>query len=253
MNRLSQTLLTTTAISCMAFSALANPITGSVEVELKENSSDKWASTTTLGASMSSEGSAFGGFNIESVDGATFALDEWNLGTTVGEVSVSLGDQGDIWIGAEGEHTIANMAMDESLRITMGTTSVALEFEDYKNDISDIESIALASTVDTGALGITGALDYDLDSENWVIGTRVDMGNYGTALTYSEDTEKLAYEVDGNLSGITIYVNGDEDELARNLGASYLVDVSGLDIEPKLNYDLDAEELTPSIVLTLNF
>lgn len=36
MNRLSQTLLTTTAISCMAFSALANPITGSVEVELKE-------------------------------------------------------------------------------------------------------------------------------------------------------------------------------------------------------------------------
>ena len=72
-------------------------------------------------------------------------------------------------------------------------------------------------------------------------------------LTYSEDTEKLAYEVDGNLSGITMYVNGDEDELARNLGASYLVDVSGLDIEPKLNYNLDAEELTPSIVLTLNF
>jgi len=253
MNRLSQILLTTTAISCISFSALANPLSGSVEVEVSEGSSDAWKTTTTLGLAFETEGLAFGGFNIESVDASNFTLDEWNIGTTIGPVTASLGKQGDIWVGAEGEHTIANMSMDESLIISLDSTSVALEFKDYKNDISEIESIALSHSLSIDPLSVTAAVDYDLDSENWTLGTRISMDSYGGVVTYGKEAETIAYEIDASMSDITVYVNGDEDEMLRNIGATYAMDLSGLAIEPKLNYDIDAEDLSPSISATLKF
>jgi len=224
-------------------------ISGGVEVEIKENASGDWGSKTTLGAGISAEGMAFGGFNFESVDGGGLSLDEWQLGTDMGEATVSLGKQGDIWIGAEGEHTIANPKMDESVQISMGDFAMAVEFGDWQNDVTDIE--AIAGSYSLGDITVAG--DYDLDSENIVLGSRMNVGDFGGAVTYDVDAEHFAYEVDGTTGSITAYINGDQDDVAQNIGAKYTWELNGIGVEPKVNYDIEDEEFTPQVTVGFSF
>ena len=223
---------------------------GKVKIDITQDANDDWGSKTTLGAGINMDGLAFGGFNVESVDGSTFTLDEWQLGTTLDAATVSLGKQGDIWVGAEGEHTIANQKMDESVIVDMGDIAVALEFGDWKNDLTDIEAVQGSYTIGES---LTVAGDYDFDSENIVLGSRYDTGNVGGVLTYDVDGEKFAYELDGTASGLTAYLNGDQDDALQNIGANYTWDFNGLEVEPGANYNIDSEELTPKVTVGFSF
>jgi hypothetical protein len=148
---------------------------------------------------------------------------------------------------------MANPTMNESIQVHVDNVSVAMEFGDFKNDVSDIEAVAGKVSLGDEGLATELAIDYDLDAEAYTVGARVDMENVGGVVTYSEAAEKFAFEFDTSMNGLTAYVNGDEDEIARNVGAGYEWNVNGLVIEPKANYDLDAEELTPSVTATFSF
>lgn len=232
-----------------------NIFTGGVEVKLSEDrTTDKITSTTTLDLGLGADtGFAFGNIALQSKDGTSVGVDEWNLGTVVGPATASIGDQGDIWIAAEGEQTMANPTMNESIQVHVENVSVAMEFGDWKNDVSDISAVAGSISLGDEGLSTQLALDYDLDAEAYTLGARVDMDYVGGVVTYAEANEKIAFELDTSMNGLTAYINGDEDEIARNVGAGYEFDLNGLVIEPKANYDLDAEELTPSVTASFSF
>tara|TARA_B100000073_G_scaffold326391_1_gene311031 strand:- start:1640 stop:2440 length:801 start_codon:yes stop_codon:yes gene_type:complete len=233
-------------------SSVSPKLSSDIEVVMKETSSDNWGATTTLGFGIEMSSTAFGGFNLESKDGSSFSLDEWNMGTALGVGTISIGKQGDIWIGAEGEHTIANMGMDESVIVDMGNAKVAMEFGDFTNDLSDIEAIAGSYTVPVNTASATVAVDYDMDTEKTVLGGRVDLGPAGIAGTYAN--EKFAYEIDGSHAiGISAYANGDQDDAVQNIGAGYETVLAGLTVGGDLNYHLDSKETTPSITIKLSF
>ena len=148
--------------SAFAEEATVAPVTGpvlggSIELKFKEDAAGDWGATNTIGASITMPGTAFASFNVESVDGATAQLDEWQLGTEVNDGTVSIGKQGDIWVAAEGEHTIHNPKMDESIQLNMGKAAVAVEFGDFTNDVSDIEAVAGALTFGAGSATVKGA------------------------------------------------------------------------------------------------
>ena len=242
------------ATPVIAEEAASGPtIGGSIKVDIAENANEDWGSTLTLGTGISMDGLAFGGFNVEAKDGGDFALDEWQMGTSFGTTTVSVGDQGDIWIGAEGEHTIANPKMDESVIVDMGSAAVALEFGDWKNDVSDIEAIAGSFSTEAGEFGITVAGDYDRVTENYTLGGRVDMSGAGMAVTYAEATEKLAYELDSSSGPLSAYLNGDEDDMLKNIGGGYTWDINGLDVEAGANYDIDLEDISPKLTMSFSF
>lgn len=233
---------------------VAGPVLGgSVELKFTEDASGDWGAKNTIGASITMPGTAYASFNVESVDGATAQLDEWELGTELDNGTISIGKQGDIWVAAEGEHTIHNPKMDESIQLGMGGAAVALEFGDFTNDVSDIEAVAGAYTFSAGSASIKGAIDYDLDASKYTLGARADVDAIGGVLTYSESTEKFAYEADGTVYGITAYINGDEDDMTRNLGASYAYDFNGIELEPSINYDMNAEDFAPAVTATFSF
>ena len=256
MNRLLAILLATT-FSTMAVAETSAPVGptvgGKVEVEIKENASSDWGAKTTFGLGFNHSDMAFGGMSLEAIDSDTLKVDEWQMGTSFGTTTVSVGDQGDIWIGAEGEHTIANPKMDESVIIDMGSAAVALEFGDWKNDVSDIEAIAGSFSTEAGEFGITVAGDYDRVTENYTLGGRVDMSGAGMAVTYAEATEKLAYELDSSSGAISAYLNGDEDDMLKNVGGGYTWDINGLDVEAGANYDIDLEDISPKLTMSFSF
>jgi len=231
-------------------------LTGSMEVEVN---SDKEA-TLTLGAGLSAGNLAFGSFNVESVDGGSFTLDQWQIGADVAGATISFGDQDGVFVEGENGATLAAPVMAESLKVSVGDAQVAVGLTDWNADITDISNVQGAYTIGTvaGLASVTASGDYNLDSEVYMLGGRasgVEVANImlGSTLTYSSADEQIAYEVDGTMMGVTAYVNGDADDTLQNIGASYGRTVAGLDLGTELNYNLDSEEFTPSVKVGFSF
>jgi len=229
-------------------------VTGSMEVEVN---SDKEA-TLTLGAGLSAGDLAFGSFNVESVDGGSFTLDQWQIGADVAGATVSFGNQDGVFVEGENGATLAAPAMEESLKVSVGDAQVAVGLTDWNADITDISNVQGAYTVGAGFASITASGDYNLDSEEYMLGGRasgVEVANImlGSTLTYGSADEKIAYEVDGTMMNVTAYLNGDDTDTLQNVGASYGRTVAGLDLGTELNYNLDSEEFTPSVTVGFSF
>jgi len=229
-------------------------LSGSMEVEVN---SDKEA-TLTLGAGLSAGDLAFGSFNVESVDGGSFELDQWQIGADVAGATVSFGDQDGIFVEGENGATLAAPAMEESLKVSLGDAQVAVGLTDWNADITDISNVQGAYTVGAGLVSVTASGDYNLDSEEYMLGGRADgveVANImlGSTLTYSSANEQIAYEVDGTMMGVTAYLNGDDTDALQNVGASYDRTVAGLNLGTDLNYNLDTEEFTPSVTVGFSF
>lgn len=238
--------------------AMTSGITGSIEMEFAETAAGDIGATTTLGLGVAAQGVAFGSINLETVNGGALGVDEWALGTVVGPATVSVGDQGGVFIEGENGATLAEPAIGESLNVTVGGIGIALGFDDLSTDVTNLSNLQGAYTMNAGALGITASGDYNLDSEDWALGGRVagvevaGVG-LGTTLTYGSANETFGYELDGTIMGVTAYLNGDDGDMLQNIGAGYSRNVGGLTVGTDLNYNIDTEELAPSATIGFTF
>ena len=243
------------AAAMTATVAHAEPtLSGSMEIEVNKDAE----ATLTLGAGLSAGDLAFGSFNVESVDGGSFDLDQWQMGADVAGATLSFGDQDGVFVEGENGATLAEPAMEESLKVSLGDAQVAVGLTDWNADITDISNVQGAYTVGAGFASVTASGDYNLDSEEYMLGGRasgVEVANImlGSTLTYGSADEKIAYEVDGTMMGVTAYLNGDDTDTLQNVGASYGRTVAGLDLGTELNYNLDTEEFTPNVTVGFSF
>lgn len=235
---------------------------GSIDLEFAENADGEFAATTTFAAGIVTPGLAFGEIGVESVDGNTFEINKWYFGALFGSSgTVSFGDHdGGVFVEAYSDYsTVATPAIAEALIVTAGDSQVALGFTDITNDITDVSNIQAAYTIDTGVSLTTVSVDYNFDTEEFVVGSRtsdVELGpvSLGSTVSYASASEVIAYEIDATMSyGLTAYVNGDNDDAFRNVGAGYVRDINNLTVFADVNYDLNAEEFTPKAGISFNF
>ena len=237
-------------------------IGGSINVEVTENAAGDYVATTTLGVGIATSGVAFGSATVESVDGATFEIDEWQVGAHVGAGTVSFGKQGDLMVENDfeivGGTTIADLADDhESLQVSMGSAAVMIGLTDVTADVSDVENIQGLYTFSAGQVALTTAADYNIDSTEWTLGTKasVDFGNInlGGLATYSSDTELFGYEASAGYGIVTAFVNGDDADMLQNVGAGVATNLKGLDVYAEGSYNIDAKDTTVGAGVTFNF
>jgi len=243
--------------------AVANPVTltGEIKTTIAETAadSDKYGATTTFGLDVGVTGIAFGGLEFAVGADDKLALDEWHVGANVGLATVSYGDQGNNWIGAEGEQTIANPAMGDSLKVALGDASVALGFTDTSADITDVANVQATYTMGVADYSLTGAVDYNMDTETTILGASlggVDLGiaTASGAFTYGLDSEAWGYEGVVATGGLTAYLNGDNVETLQNVGGGYdLTIADGLDVGADVAYNLNDETFTPSVSASFSF
>jgi len=234
---------------------------GSIKVEIAENDAGEYAATTTFGVGIVTPGLVFGEIGVESVDGDTFDANKWYIGAAIGDhATLSFGDHdGGVFIGAYSDYaTVADPEINEALIFTLGDASAALGFTDITNDVTDISNIQGAYTLDAKVAVVTVSADYNFNSEEFAIGTRtngVQFGvvSLGSTLSYSSASEALAYEMDASTYGVTVYVNGDNDNTLRNVGAGYAREIGKLTIFANVNYDVDVEEVEPKAGVSFNF
>ena len=254
-------LAITIAATMAATSAIAD-VKGSVEIDITENkTTNKYEATSTLGLAFDSgtEG-AFAGLNVKSVDGATFALDEYYIGTTLKGVTMSYGEQGGIMpeaVATTGFDALSdpNFAMTESLQLSAMGASVAVGLTDVTTDVSDVANIQASYTANVSVMEVTGAVDYNTTSETYIWAGRAQAGvgtsTVGGTTTYA--AEVLAFEADVSAKGFTAYLNGDENDISENAGIKWATDVNGMTLKADANYNFDAAEVTPGINLSFNF
>jgi len=232
-------------------------ISGEVSLDFAETTNDNYGGTMGLDLGVDVTGLATVDLDFSATDGNAVTLDNWTVGTEVGGVGVAMGDDNGVFVGAEGEQTLAAPAMTESVKVTVGDAQVAVGFTDWTADITDVSNIQGAYTVNQGAFAITASGDYNLDTENTVLGGSVGTSMNDVALTgvvtYDVDGEKFAFEGVANVMGITAYANGDQDDAFQNVGGEYTYNIGGAALTAGANYNIDTEDFAPTAGISFSF
>ena len=260
------TILAATLFAGAAVADTENPVvptpvlSGEVSLEFAETANDKWGGTMGLDLDLVATGLATVDLDFVATDGNALTLDKWTVGTEVGGIGVAMGDDNGVFVDAEGNQTLAAPAMTESVKVTVGDASVAVGFTDWGSDITDISNIQGAYTLGdvAGLANITASGDYNMDSENIVLGAGiggVSVGEaaLGGAVTYDVDAEKFAFEGTADLMGLTAYANGDQDDAFQNIGGEYVYGLGGAELTAGANYNLDTEDFTPTVGVSFSF
>tara|TARA_R110000822_G_scaffold27995_1_gene83089 strand:- start:4030 stop:4806 length:777 start_codon:yes stop_codon:yes gene_type:complete len=253
---------TTVAVMALATTAHAADLTGSIELDIKENAAGNFVATQSISLDVATAGSAFAGIELDTNASDQLVVDEWHIGMDAGVATVSLGKQGNVWLDAPSAaafNTIADPALGESVVVTAKGVTLGIGFEDIETNIGKVDNLQGMYTTDIGAVSVTGAVDYNMDTKLWVSGARVgaEVAGYGTgmALTYAADM--WAYEADATVMGITAYLNGAEDNSFQHVGGKWETDIGGegtnATFGTTLNYDLDNGEVSPSLNLAFAF
>ena len=252
-----------TLIAGAAFAESTTPtagpvISGEVSLDFAETANDKIGGTMNLDLGVDMGGLATVDLDFVATDGNAVTLDTWAVGTTVAGVGVAFGDDLGVMPGAEGEQTLAAPAMAEAVQVTVGDAVVAVGLTDWTTDITDVSNIQGAYTLNVANLDVTAAADYNLDSENTVLGAGVgglDLGlaTVGGAMTYDVDAETFGYETVATALGMTAYLNGDDTDMLQNIGGEYAVDVAGATFTAGANYNIDTEDFAPTASIGFAF
>lgn len=259
--------LTVTAFVLAAGSAHAgtgeehtSPLSGEIKTVIAKGDDGKFGATTSVGIDLTA-GVAGTGVELSIDDAGEVTVDKWALGAEVGGMAVTFGDQGQVFVEGENGATLAAPTMAESLAVAVGPVAVALGFTDVKSDVTDISNVqgmyAMGVTAGAFDLGVQASGDYDLNSEEWLVGGRVEtaVSNFGLGgvMTYGSAAETIAFEADVTAYGLTGYLNGDADDMAQNVGASYDMVFGDMAVDSGVNYNIDSGDVTPSVELSFNF
>lgn len=239
------------AITFASSASAEGTLGGSLNVEVTENVAGDYVATTTLGLGFGAGDVAFGSVDIESVDGATFQVDAWKVGTVVGPATLSFGKQGDLMVENDfeivGGDTLATLADDhESLQIAVGDAAVMVGLTDITSDVTEVENVQGSYTFNIADSAITAVGDYNLNSEEWTVGSKAGL-NFGEValggiVTYGSANEIFAYEASAGYSIATAFVNGDQNDALQNVGAGISTTVNGLGVYAEGTYNIDSKD-----------
>ena len=256
------TILAATMIAGAAFAeetTVTTPVlSGEVSLDFAETANDKWGGTMGLDLGVDAAGLATVDLDFSAVDGGAVTLDNWTVGTEVAGIGIAMGDDNGVMPGAEGEQTLAAPVMAESVKVTVGDAAVAVGFTDWTADITDVSNVQGAYTMGVAGLDVTAAADYNLNTENFVLGAGIGGVELGAValsgvVTWDNDAEAFGYEGVATAYGVTAYVNGDDTDALQNVGGSYEYNFGGATLSAGANYNIDTEDFAPTAGISFAF
>ena len=244
----------------------AATISGTVEVDITENSSNDYISTESIKFDIAGDsGVAFGSIKVKTNASDQFIMDEYSIGANITETaSVSYGDQGDIFIGGGlevvGGNTIANPSdAGESIILNVRKLSLRGKFSDTDTDISDFDTVQAKWTTSVDKFSVGASVDHTIATDDNIYAGSVafalnESANLSTVVTHdASQTDEVAYESILSLGSLSAYVDGDEADWSKNVGAGYNGTWKDLGYYVEANYNLDSEEVTPAAGVSVSF
>ena len=252
-------VFTILAATMIAGAAHAADVSGEITLDVAENAAGDYGVTTGFELGVDATGLGTVDLDFSAVDGGAVTLDNWTVGTTVGGVGVAIGDDNGLFPEAEGEQTLTFPAMAESVKLSYGSAAVAVGFTDWTADVTDVSNIQGSYTMAVAGFDVTAAGDYNLNTENTVLGAGVSglelggIATLGGVVTYDVDAELFGYEAVAGAYGATAYVNGDSNDALQNVGGEYVYTLGGAELSAGVNYNIDTEDFAPTAGISFNF
>jgi len=258
-----KTIAIASVIALSAGTAMAADMTGKVSLDMVKQTNGDIAATPEIELGVDGEvGVGSIGLVVDNADD-TVKLDSYSLGVKVGEAIVSFGDQGDLMEAFEGSteavggQTLTDLNDEgESIMVQTGNIGVMVGFDNIGTDVSDIKNVQVGAGAELGAVALAGAVNWDQASEDITVGLNAQLAvnsvNVGGTLTYTEAL--TGYEVSAGYGNMAAFINGDENDMAQNIGAGYYgSNAAGLSFYAEAGYNLDAEEITPAAGISFKF
>ena len=248
-----------------AGSVAAQNVSGGVGIELTENAAGDYVAETTLDlgfAATTDAALAFGSSDVTSFDGSNLAIDGWQLGTTIAGATVSVGDQGDLFVENDfeivGGETLANPAEHDSVIVKAGNVAALVGFTDVTTDVTDVANVQLSYAFDVATVGVTAVVDYDNAIDDVTLGGKASLAlndkvNVGGIVTYANATDSIGYEANASYGIVTAFVNGDDVDAFQNVGAGVNTKFNNLNVYAEGSYNLDAKDGTVGAGVAFKF
>jgi len=261
-------LFITTAIASsfagVAFAQEAAPagptLSGEVSLDFAETAAGDWGGSMGVEVDVNAAGLGNVDLGFAAKSGGALTLDTWTVGTDLAPgLGVAIGNDNGVFVGAEGEQTLAAPAMTESVQVGYGPAAVALGFTDWTADITDVSNIQGSYTLGVAGMAVTAAADYNFNTENTMIGAEVGgfdvvgLATVGGAMTYDFDAENIGYELVADAFGVTGYLNGDDTDAMQNIGGEYSYNIGAAKVTAGANYNIDAEDFAPNVGVAFAF
>mgnify|MGYP006917955453 FL=1 len=245
-------LLITASVIAFAGAAQAADLSGKVAVDFTETNGTVAATPSLSFGAAASVGNVSVGLKVDGNDNVY--VDRWKVGTTLGGVALSYGDQKDLFqLGAGleevGGDTLANPAeAATSLTAGFGGVQVLVGLTDAATDVTDVANVQAAGVF----AGVTVVVDYNLNTEDATFGAAYAIADVSLAATYGDI---LAYEAGYTFAdyGVSAYVNGDQDDAFQNVGAGYKTTIGGATVYAEANYNVDTKDVTPAAGIAFSF
>jgi hypothetical protein len=254
-------LLASAATIALTASAFAAEINGEVTLDAAKSGDDY---TVTSGVELGIFGEmGMGSITIAVDENDGLVLDKWAVGAMAGEFELTFGDQGDLMDAFEGQtkfvggQTLANLDDDYvSARATARGVSVAIGFEDIKSDVTDIKNVQISYSTVIGTFDVATAIDFNIVTDDYTIAgfasTEISGIETSATVTFSDDV--VGYEVSAGYGMFKGFLNGDQDDLAQNIGGgAYHTMKNGMEVYAEASYNLDSQEITPAVGLAFKF
>ena len=250
---LMRTLLLTASAIVFAGALQAAEVTGKIAIDFRDLNSALAATPSLSFGTSASAGNASVGLKVDG--SGNIYVDRWKVGTTMGGVALSYGDQKDLFqLGAGlekvGGDTLANPAESAtSLIAGFSGVQVLVGLGDATTDTSDVANLQVATEV----AGATVVVDYNLGTTDVVFGLAYTVADVNLTATYAD---QLAYEAGYTFAdyGVAVYVNGDESNFLQNVGAGYSTKLAdGASVYAEANYNVDTQTMTPAAGISFSF
>jgi hypothetical protein len=259
-----KTLAIASVFALSTTAAMAADVGAELSLDFSENAAGDIVAEKSIDMALTGP-MGVASIGLEAAADDTVKVDTYSLGTSVNGVAVSFGDQGDLMEGFEGGtesvggQTLTDLDDDyESVKVEYSSFGFLLGFDDVSTDVGAIRNVQVSAGTQVGAVGLTGAINWDEATEDYMLGTKADLnvGAVGVAgtLTYVDSTSAVGYEVSAGYGDIQGFVNGDKDDGLQNIGGGVYKDMSnGLGFYAEAGYNIDAEEITPAAGVSFNF
>ena len=244
----------------------AATVTGTVEVDISENASNDYISTESIKLGIAGDsGVAFGSIKVKTNASDQFVLDEYSIGANLTDTaSVSYGDQGDIFIGGGleevGANTIANPSdAGESVMVNISGLSLRGKFSDTDTDISDFDTVQAKYSMDVSKFTVGASVDHTISTDDNIYAGSLsfalnEKANLTTVVTQDASlTDEIAYESIVSIGSLSAYVDGNEADWSKNVGAGYKGTWKELGYYVEANYNLDSEDITQAMGVSVSF
>ncbi len=249
-----------------ATTAHSADITGKVSVDMTENTANDYIATKKIEMGIAGDsGVGFGSIAIKTDANDDVILDKYHLGANLSETSsVQYGKQGDIFLdgGLEvvGNNKIANPSdLGESIIGKMGNFQARAKFTDTGTDVTDFDTIQATYSTTVSKFTLGAGVDHTISTDDNIYAGTVafDVAEGMTLSTVATHDSSLAnevaYESMIKVGSLSAYVDGDEGDWSQNVGAGYKSTWKDLTWYVEANYNLDSEETTPAMGVSLLF